>query len=197
MEGTMREIKIYVAGPHKAGKTTVIHYLDPDAVSIDYAGSEGSSTVGFDYGIVYWIPKKRKLIPLEEYRKRKDKYSSQDLWKVVLVGTPGQERFAPVRESLVRGCSAVAYVVDSADFDERALKIFQEVGTYFEEGTPLVVLANKQDLKGALKGKEVIRRLGTNAPVFETVAIKGKKVKEALLTLLELVRTSILSDQGS
>ena len=143
----MREIKIYVAGPHKAGKTTVIQYLDPDAISIDYAGSGGSTTVGFDYGIVYWIPKKEKLIPLEEYRRKKDKYSNQDVWKVVPVGTPGQERFAPVRESLVRGCSAVAYVVDSANFDEKALKIFREVGMYFDEGTPMIILTSKQDLK--------------------------------------------------
>ncbi len=193
----MQEIKIYVAGPHKAGKTTVIHYLDPDAITIDYAGSGGSTTVGFDYGIVYWIPKKNKLIPMEEYRKKKGKFSDQDIWKIVLVGTPGQERFAPVRESLVRGCSAVIYVVDSADFDERALKIFQEIGTYFDEGTPLVVLANKQDLKGALKGREVIRRLGVDAPVFETIAIKGKKVKEALLALLEIVKKSRFTKQNS
>ncbi len=193
----MREIKIYVAGPHKAGKTTVIHYLDPDAITIDYSGSGGSTTVGFDYGIVYWIPKKKKIIPLEEYRRKKEKYSDQDIWKVVLVGTPGQERFAPVRESLVRGCSAIVYVVDSADFDERALRILQEIGTYFDEGTPMVVLANKQDLRGALKGREVIMKLGINAPVFETIAIKGKKVKEALLTLLEIVRLSRSSDSNS
>ncbi|RLG48408.1 MAG: hypothetical protein DRN92_01105 [Thermoproteota archaeon] len=193
----MREIKIYVAGPHKAGKTTVIHYLDPDAITIDYSGSGGSTTVGFDYGIVYWIPRKKKLIPLEEYRRKKDKYSDQDIWKVVLVGTPGQERFAPVRESLVRGCSAIVYVVDSADFDERALKIFQEIGTYFDEGTPMVVLANKQDLKGALKGREVVMKLGVNAPVFETIAIKGKKVKEALIALLEIVRSSRYSNPNS
>jgi len=193
----MREIKIYVAGPHKAGKTTVIHYLDPDSITIDYSGSGGSTTVGFDYGIVYWIPRKKKLIPLEEYRRKKDKYSDQDIWKVVLVGTPGQERFAPVRESLVRGCSAIVYVVDSADFDERALKIFREIGTYFDEGTPMVVLANKQDLKGALKGREVVMKLGVNAPVFETIAIKGKKVKEALITLLEIVRSSRYSNPNS
>ncbi len=34
-------------------------------------------------------------------------------------------------------------------------------------------------------------KLETNAPVFETIAIKGKKVQEAFLTLLELARSSI------
>ena len=135
--------------------------------------------------------KEEKTDSFRGIQKKKDKYSNQDVWKVVLVGTPGQERFAPVRESLVRGCSAVAYVVDSANFDEKALKIFREVGTYFDEGTPMVILANKQDLKGALMGKEVVMKLGTNAPVFETIAIKGKKVQEAFLALLELARSSI------
>jgi len=184
----MRQIKLYVAGPHRAGKTTLIHYLDPDAVSIDYEGPKSTTTVAFDYGLVYWIPKKKELLPMSKYNKKKEKYSRQEVWKVVLIGTPGQERFAPVRESLVRGCSAVVYVVDSADFDERAINIFTEIGNYFEEGTPLVVLANKQDLKGALTGREVVSRLGTEAPVFETIATKGKNIKEAILALLEMVR---------
>jgi len=184
----LRQIKIYVAGPHMAGKTTFIHHLDPDAISIDYEGL-GRTTVAFDYGVVYWIPKKKELLPLSIFSKKKEKYSKHEVWKVVLIGTPGQERFAPVRESLVRGCKAVIYVVDSADFDERAVKIFKEINTYFDEGTPLVVLANKQDLKGALNGKEVVERLETNAPVFETIATQGKNIKEALMALLKIIRS--------
>lgn len=123
--------------------------------------------MGFDYGTVYWIPDKKKLLSIGEYKRRREKYADKEIWKVVLIGTPSQERFAPIRESLVRGCSAIAYVVDSADFGESALKIFKEVWSYFKEETPVVILANKQDLKGALKGKEVARRLGTDALVLK------------------------------
>jgi len=54
------DYKIYVCGFFQAGKTTLVHSLDPRAMSIDkplrqlYRGEKTSTTVGFDLGHLIW-----------------------------------------------------------------------------------------------------------------------------------------------
>lgn len=75
--------KVLVVGAAEAGKSTLIGTLCSDAVNLEVGGR----TVGFDHGIL---------------RRGDDKLS--------LVGVPGQERFAAVRDSLSAAVLSVIWV---------------------------------------------------------------------------------------
>ena len=64
------DYKVYVTGPFQAGKTTLIHTLDPKAISIErdmkeeYRGEKSTTTTGFDLGRVVWVRKERSFMGL-------------------------------------------------------------------------------------------------------------------------------------
>ncbi|MHA1480316.1 MAG: hypothetical protein ACTSQZ_02685, partial [Candidatus Thorarchaeota archaeon] len=75
------DYKVYVTGPFQAGKTTLIHTLDPDAISIErdmkeeYRGEKATTTTGFDLGRVIWVRKEAGhmglVVPKKEYQREK------------------------------------------------------------------------------------------------------------------------------
>jgi signal recognition particle receptor subunit beta len=55
-------------------------------------------------------------------------------------------------------------------------------------GVPYVIVANKQDLPGALKKEEIREKIGLpDASVIETIAKEGKGVYEAFEMLAEKI----------
>jgi hypothetical protein len=76
-------VKLIVVGPGEAGKSTLIGLLTGDAMNLAVRGR----TVAMDHGML--------------------RRNGQSL---SLVGVPGQERFAPVREALLRGAAAAIWV---------------------------------------------------------------------------------------
>ncbi|MCP4536539.1 MAG: GTP-binding protein [Chloroflexi bacterium] len=82
-----------------------------------------------------------------------------------LVGTPGQRRFSFMWETLIIECHGIAMLVDSSDpkcFDE-ACQMF-DFFTARANGVPMFVIANKQDMPGALSPAKVGKALNLVGP---------------------------------
>uniref|UniRef100_A0A8K9WPG4 Uncharacterized protein n=1 Tax=Oncorhynchus mykiss TaxID=8022 RepID=A0A8K9WPG4_ONCMY len=73
----------------------------------------------------------------------------------------GQEKLRPLWKSYSRGTDGIIYVVDSVDVDrlEEAKTELHKVTKFAEnQGTPLLVIANKQDLPKSLPNGGVLER---------------------------------------
>jgi hypothetical protein len=153
--------KILVTGPYNSGKSTVVQKLSQRAVSIDRLGT----TIAFDHG-----------------------YVESAKMAVDLFGTPGHKRFDWILEILAREIYGIMLVIDSSEPETfaRAKVMLQSVRRY---GIPYVVLANKQDLRGALGIEEIRKRLdlAKEVPIIPTIAIQGKGLNQALDNLLALI----------
>jgi len=153
--------KILVTGPYHAGKTTVVHQLSTRAVSVQRMGT----TVALDFG-----------------------HAEHKGFSVDLFGTIGQPRFDPILDVLGGEALGVMLVVDSTKPEEfpRAMEMIHKAGVH---GLPYVVLANKQDLPGALSPDEVRERMHIpdDMLVVGTVATEKKNLIEALDALLRKI----------
>ncbi len=152
--------KILVTGPYQAGKSTAVQGLSETAVSVDRLGT----TVAFDYG-------------------------SLDISGVELglLGTPGQGRFEFIFKVFAREVNGIILVVDSTQPEdlERAKAMRRLAGVQF----PLVVLANKRDLPGAMPIEEIRKglELEEEVPVVESIATEGVGLREGLEKLIEII----------
>lgn len=124
----MKQVKILVTGPYRAGKSSLINTMTRgNSFNIDRRGT----TVCMDYG-----------------------YVDVDGVKLHLFGTPGQERFAVVRQILAEGMRILVMVVDSTKPESisQAKKILTELSP---NNVPCIVAANKQDRPEAMSPAEV------------------------------------------
>lgn len=153
--------KVLVTGPYNAGKSSFVQALSTTSVSVDRAGT----TIALDHGHVVY------------------KGFSADIF-----GTPGQERFDPILKLLGGKSMGVFLIVDSTKPEEfgRARDMLEITKTY---GLPFVIVANKQDLEGALSPEEIRKatKVGGDVPIIPCVAIKKKGVFDALEALLNIV----------
>jgi hypothetical protein len=135
--------KILVTGPFHAGKSSFIHAVSTRAVSVDRLGT----TIALDHGYI--------------------DYGGMSL---DLFGTPGQERFTFMIDILNRDVFGIILMVDSTqpEFD-RAAEMLNYVKKY---GIPVVVAANKQDVRGALKPDEIKKGL-VNLGMAKDVVVIG------------------------
>lgn len=112
----MRRAKVLVVGAGEAGKSTLIKALVPGAMNIEVDGR----TVAMDHAVLA---------------------RGQDM--LSLIGVPGQERFAPVRQVLATGAACAVWVhragqpVDSSTRDL--------VSSIAGRGIPYVVFVNRED----------------------------------------------------
>lgn len=153
--------KILVTGPFDSGKTTFVHALSTRAISVDRLGT----TIALDHGHVDY------------------KGFSADIF-----GTPGQERFDPIIKLISGESMGVFLIVDStnpADF-ARAKHMLEITRSY---GLPYIVVANKQDLPGALKPEEIKRQfnLPDDVPIVPVVATDKIGVFEAFEVLIDKI----------
>ena len=157
--------KILVTGPFNAGKSSFVHALSTRAVSVDRLGT----TVALDHGHVDY------------------KGFSADIF-----GTPGQERFDPIIRLLSGESMGIFLVVDSTNPTDfiRAKQMLVITKSY---GLPYVVIANKQDLPGALAPEEIRDkfRLPEDVPIVPTVAKDKKGVFEAFEVLINKITGGI------
>ncbi len=153
--------KILVTGPFDAGKSTFVHALSTRAISVDRLGT----TIAMDHGHVDY------------------KGFSADIF-----GTPGQERFDPIIKLLSGESMGVFLVVDSTNPSDfvRAKHMLDITKSY---GLPYVIIANKQDLPGALKPEEIRKQfhLPEDVPVISVVAKDKKGVYEAFEVLIDRI----------
>ena len=153
--------KILVTGPFDAGKSTFVHALSTRSVSVDRLGT----TVALDYGHV------------------DHKGFTADIF-----GTPGQERFDPIVKLLSGEAMGVFLILDSTNTGDfvrakRMLEITESMGL------PVVIVANKQDIEGALAPEEIRRELGMtgDVPIMPVVATSREGVFEAFDVLVDRV----------
>ena len=148
-------------GLDNAGKTTILYKLKLGKTS------KTVPTVGFNVETV------------------KHKNVSFAVWDC-----GGQERIRPLWRHYFTGTNALIYVVDSLDVDrleESKQELFRIVTDKELTNCLLVVLANKQDVDGAVKPKDLIERFQLNKltgehtwSVIPTIAIDGTGLVETL-----------------
>ena len=181
-----RTVKIFVAGPFHAGKTTIVHFLDSKSQSVERTLEDGTTTtIVFDLGHVWWDGCD-KMFSDEEA-----KANGCDPIKVMLMGSPGQIHMSPVREATSKGAQGVLFVVDSTAPGQlgHAIAIFEEVKSFLGKEVPMVVVANKQDLCNAMKASAMKDLMKIDSVQFiEGSAVTGQGIKEALLMLLKQMK---------
>lgn len=109
----------------------------------------------------------------------------------------GQEKLRPLWKSYSRCTDGIIYVVDSVDADrlEEARTELHKVTKFAEnQGTPLLVIANKQDLPRSLPVPEIERQLALQELAASTAyhvqpacAIIGEGLTEGMDKLYEMI----------
>ena len=155
-------MKIVVSGPLQCGKSSFIRYFDDKALNVEAKARDNRYyTVGMDLGNV--------------------KLNGFD---VFLFGTPGLLRFNVMRDVVVRGTDGIVFIFDAAnpEKDEDAIIILNALRKAVQSETPIVYLANKQDIGGA-RHPEVVRSqnyLAEDSVIFATSTRTGDNLEEAL-----------------
>jgi len=158
-----------VSGPQQSGKSSYIRSLDPNALNVEAKGKdEKLYTVGMDLGNV--------------------KLNGFDC---SLFGTPGLLRFSVMRRIVISGSDGVVFIFDSTapEKDDSAIFILNSIRKSLPANTPIIFLANKQDVEGA-RPPEVIRSqnyLPENNKIFPTSTKTGLNIKESLTYLVNNV----------
>ena len=140
-----KELELTILGLQNAGKSTFVNVLATGKFDEDQI-----PTIGFNF---------RKL------KKGKVEFKLWDLG--------GQQRFRDSWEKYCRTSSAIVFVIDSADLgtlDIAKVQLKQLLQWPSVEGVPLLVLGNKNDLKGALNEKGIIDAMELNSIKDRTVA---------------------------
>ncbi|MEM4525349.1 MAG: GTP-binding protein [Methanothermobacter sp.] len=158
--------KILVTGPYNAGKSTFVKKISKKSVSVDRkALSAFPTTIALDIGHL-------------EYKG----------FIADVFGTPGQERFDLLLDVLGRESVGAFIIVDSTapQTFARAKEMIRKAKA---EAIPKVLVANKQDLPGALSPEEIREKmkLGKDIPIIPAIVTEGKGVTDALDALLGLL----------
>ncbi|WP_431063813.1 ATPase domain-containing protein [Methanobacterium sp.] len=158
--------KILVTGPFNAGKSSFVKGISTASVSVDkQALGEFPTTIAMDIGHVDY----------------KGFYAD-------IFGTPGQERFDLILDVLSKEAVGAFIVVDSTA-PQTFARAKEMISKCRAEAIPKVVIANKQDLEGALSPEEIRERmkLGEHIPIIPAVIPEKKGVNDALDALLRLL----------
>jgi signal recognition particle receptor subunit beta len=159
MSATQRCGKVVVLGPAEAGKSTLIRALTRAPMNLAVRGR----TVAMDHGML-----------------------ERDGVILSIVGMPGQERFAPVRASLLEGARAAVWVhPGGAPVDATTASMVTELAA---RGIPHMVFINER--QGSVNGHDWNPELHLPAPreVIRGDALRSRdavrSVKEALWNLV-------------
>ena len=185
----MTTFKVVITGPFNAGKTAFIRAVNEiRGVNTDVRTDAGrhikeQTTVALDFGRV----------------------TLRDGITLHLYGTPGQSRFAFLWEMLIIECHGILLLVDSQD--PQSLGDAGSMVDFFAARTrdvPIFVVANKQDLAGALPPQEVGQRLNLVSPGQEgrTVALVPPlrcvaQDAKSVRAVLETIVTHLVADRFS
>jgi uncharacterized protein len=170
----MQSVKVVVTGPFNAGKTTFIKTISEITVlsterQVTDAAADGGgeTTVAMDFGRI----------------------TVSDEVVLYLFGTPGQERFSFMWETLSEGMLGFIVLVDAenpSSFDDARgiLRFFRQLSD-----VPYVVAANRADAND----KDVLAEIRADLEIPEDVklvacsTIHRESVKQVLLTLLQTI----------
>jgi uncharacterized protein len=170
----MQSVKVVITGPFNAGKTTFIRAVSEIAVlsterqvSGNSSEGDGETTVAMDFGRI----------------------TITDEVVLYLFGTPGQERFSFMWETLSEGMLGFVVLVDGTSSD--SVQDAKAVLAFFTEmsDVPFVVAANRVDPRDHPTLTELRTRLGLpgDVPLLGLDARDRGDVKGALLAVLRRV----------
>ncbi|NHK31014.1 MAG: GTP-binding protein [Asgard group archaeon] len=158
-----KQFKIAVVGLDSAGKTTMLNFLRFEK------NIETLPTIGVNVEVL-----KRENVNLSIF----------DLG--------GQLHFRNLWGTLMRGSSAIIFVLDSADryrLEEAKNELWKVLLDPNYPDAPLLIVANKQDKENALSIQEIVHAFGLDDPekmrnrswhIQPTVATTGVGVEEAI-----------------
>ncbi|WP_054854390.1 MULTISPECIES: ATP/GTP-binding protein [Vulcanisaeta] len=176
----VKTIKIVIAGPYGAGKTTFVKTLsevlpiDTEApITKGLMDNKKSTTVAFDYG---------------RMKVREDLV-------VHLFGIPGQERFSFMWKIIARGMHGYLFIVDSSS--EERVKEALGMYNFFRENfpsTPHIIAANKQDIPTAVDTFTIknILKAPYEVKVMPLIATNRRSALFVLVTLLEEIKNYLV-----
>jgi hypothetical protein len=181
------QIKIVFWGSAYSGKTTTLRFLASKLRR--YLLSKPLSVETSDKHTLYL-----DYVPLEVPFTRGN---TQSKCLIHLVTTTGQKRFLCTRERVARAADAVIFVADSKEEKkEDNVRSYDELLTFTGHGRiPVLVQANKQDLKDASKLDEIRNylNLSKDTRVIPTVATNGKGLGELFFAALNQALTGVTS----
>ena len=108
-----------------------------------------------------------------------------------LFGTPGLLRFSVMRNIVTSGSDGIIFIFDSVhpEKDDSAIVILNSVRKLLPANTPVVFLANKQDVEGA-RSPEIIRQqnyIPETSKIFPTSTTTGLNVRESVTHLVNII----------
>ncbi|RLE78448.1 MAG: hypothetical protein DRJ51_09550 [Thermoprotei archaeon] len=159
-----KRLKLVIYGEHGVGKTTLLEkILGNQILKID--DGKSGSTIAMDYGCMFI-----------------------NGFEVHCFGTPGQNRFEFMREVLSKGVNLALIVIDSTKgISQRDIQTIKELK---QSKIPVIVVANKQDLPGALTPSEISSKISEctgTCPVIGTSAKYNVGIDRLLLEVYRLI----------
>ncbi|WP_084105407.1 ATP/GTP-binding protein [Demequina sp. NBRC 110056] len=166
-------VKVVVAGPFGAGKTTFVRSACPDAVGAERSVSDGTSRL-----------KEQTTVAMDHGTTRVGAAGSERV--VTLFGTPGQERFSFMWPLLAQGMAGYVVLVDASRLQSLAqakgiLRRFAAI----DPAAPFVVAVNRWD-RDAQAATEIAGFLGVAVSALHAVDPRdGDQARAVLAALVE------------
>ncbi len=158
--------KILVTGPYNSGKSSFVKSISEKSVSVDRkAMGAFPTTIAMDIGHV-------------DYKG----------FLADVFGTPGQERFDLILSVLSKEAVGAFILVDSTapQTFARAKEMIRKTRA---ESIPKIIIANKQDLPGALSPDDIREKMkiSKDIPIVPAVVTEKKGIYDAMDALLKLI----------
>lgn len=158
--------KILVTGPYNAGKSSFVKAISEKSVSVDRMALEKfPTTIAMDIGHV-----------------------DHGGFVADIFGTPGQERFDLMLDILAKEAVGAFILIDSSA-PQTFARAKEMINKTHSEAIPNIIVANKQDLPGALTPEQIREKMKLNKkiPIIPTVVADKIGTDKALDTLLKLL----------
>lgn len=172
---SFQSLHIVVIGLDSAGKTSLLYRLKLREFV------ETIPTKGFNM--------ERIKVPMGNSKTNTTMYQ---VWDV-----GGQEKLRPLWKSYTRRTDGLVFVVDAAETErmgEAKVELHRIIRSAENQGVPMLVLANKQDLEGAMSATEVEKVLALHELSSSTLhhtqgcsALDGQGLQPGLEKLYEMI----------
>ena len=168
-----KRLQIVMIGLDGAGKTTILYRLKHNKEA-------------------------RSIVPTTAFNV--ETISPHKNLKLLLWDTAGTDITRPLWKTYCRKADGIIFVVDSTDFkrlDEAKVELEEVLNIKGSEGVPLLILANKQDLKDSVSPIILARKLeldslenSVNWHMHPTSGRHGDGLQEAMLQFAGMIRAN-------
>lgn len=171
--GGSSSVQLVMLGLDQSGKTTVLYRLKFDQYMNVFP------TIGFNCEKIKATEGKAKGITFT-------------IWDI-----GGQDKTRPLWRSYTRSSDGIIFVVDSSDkerLEEVKIELLKLVRSPDNHGLPILILANKQDMRGAVDPNELEKLISLHelppGQIYHTqpaCAVTGEGLSEAMDIMFELI----------